>query len=106
MISRRYCISRLGTILAAVNLVLSLSWIAIAYDNPWHQGILMLMDLPASYLAVAIGWILGVVFPTSYRFVNFATDFSFVAVGAVWFYVLGMICEKGFSKIRKTILKQ
>lgn len=46
----------LGRLLAVTYFVLSLLWVLIAFDNPWHQGLLMIVNFPVSYLEPVINF--------------------------------------------------
>ena len=100
MIARIYRFSRFGFVLGALNLFISVSWIAIAYGNPWHQGILAIMDFPACYFAIGFTWLLGALVPKDDLVVNIASEVAFVVVGVLWFFLVGFIIQRFVRRIK------
>ena len=92
-----------GRLLAVTYFVLSLLWVLIAFDNPWHQGLLMIVAFPASYLVFGVDAVLAHVFPGHSLLQNVVTDACFVLFGTVWFFVLGTVLQKGAISIFRMI---
>jgi hypothetical protein len=91
-------LSRIGTVLAVVNLTLSALWITIAFGNPWHQGLLLMMDFPAGYVPPY----LAEVFVKSGTGYNVLTDMLFLIVGPVWYFFVGFCASKLLSAVRRS----
>ena len=92
-----------GRLLALTYFVLSLLWVLIAFDNPWHQGLLITVDLPASYLVLGVDWILSRIIPEHAVLHNVMTDACFIVVGTVWFFVVGAALQKSTISIFRMI---
>jgi hypothetical protein len=104
MLARLYRYSRLGSIFGGVSLFVSLGWIAVAFNNPWHQGPLMIMSFPASYLAVGFTSALEHFMPAKHVLIlNLASDGAFVVVGTLWFFLLGLIVGRICGRLRNSI---
>ena len=87
-------LSRIGTVLGLLNLAVTVLWVAIAFDNPWHQGPLLILNFPAGYIPIWLaGWLSG----TSY---NVTVDGLFLIIGPAWFFLIGLFASKLIQKIR------
>jgi hypothetical protein len=106
MLRRLYRYSRLGTILGIANLLISVFWIAIAYDNPWHQGILIMLNYPASYIVYGLDYVLSHIIPEHYIFQSVASDSFYVVVGAVWFFVIGTLIQKSIMALWNAVARK
>lgn len=94
MFRRIYHYSRLGTLLGIGNALVSILWIAIAYDNAWHEGPLMILDFPASYIVLGLDYVMLHLFSEHYTLLNISSDAFFVVVGAIWFFTIGVVVQK------------
>jgi hypothetical protein len=92
--------------LALTYFVLSVVWVLIAFGNPWHQGLLMLVDFPASYLVLGVDAVLGHVFPDHSFLHGVMTDACFVVVGTAWFFAIGTALQKGAVSILRMICQR
>jgi hypothetical protein len=106
MLRRIYRFSPLGTILGIANLAISVLWIAIAYDNPWHQLVLAYLDFPASYIAIGFDHVLDFVLPRQYTLQAVASDSVFVVVGIVWFFAMGTLIQRGIIALLKAVTRR
>ena len=84
-----------GTILASLYLVVPILWVLVAFGNPWHQGLLALVDFPASYLVLGADGVFARIIPEHPALQNILTDACFIAVGTVWFFIIGAVLQKG-----------
>jgi hypothetical protein len=86
-------ISRFGSVLAISNFALSALWIAIAFDDPWHQGLLVMIDLPVGYIPFWIGDVCRWFVDSSFAG-NIAVDVSFLIVGPIWYFIVGSLTSR------------
>jgi hypothetical protein len=86
-------LSRFGSVLAIINFAICALWIAIAFDNPWHQGLLMMIDFPAGYLPFWVGdishW-----FSDSPVAGNVSVDVTFLIIGPMWYFIVGLLASR------------
>ncbi len=96
----------LGRLLATSYLVLSSFWVLVEFDNPWHQAVFMVVDFPASYLVFGIEAILSHVLAANSVVQNILTDFCFVLIGTVWFFVLGTVLQRAAVSIFRKLSRR
>jgi len=89
--------SRIGTVLGLLNLAVTAGLIAIAFGNPWHQGLLLMLDFPVGYIPF---WLFGWLSGTPY---NVAVDALFLVIGPLWFFLIGLLASKLLFKVRRLL---
>lgn len=88
-------LSRIGTVLALLNLAASAWCIATAFDSAWHAQALLMLDWPVGYIpSLLSGWIKS---PAAAETI---ADILFLPVGVVWYYFLGFLASKLLCRVR------
>jgi hypothetical protein len=108
MLRRVYRYSPLGFILSCVHFLISFLWVIIAFDNPWHQGILIMLSFPASFIVLPL-YDLMAWFPHSSEYgqiLTVASDACFIVVGTAWYFMLGASIQKGIPALYRTLKRR
>jgi hypothetical protein len=88
-------LSRIGTVLALLNLAASAWCIATSFDNAWHAQALLMLDWPIGYIpSLLSGWIKS---PAASETV---ADILFLPVGVVWYFALGFLASRLLCRVR------